>query len=124
MKIDDFMRHMSKEDIAEASNISRKILFTYLLTKKRDEEENKILLSCILSYIFVFVMIIIFILLFVQLSRETIIDEEIIKSFVIKCLVLLVFTILFDLLVVGKKWYRYCSDVSDKIRKETNGRLR
>ena len=124
MKLNHYTRHLTKDEERQLANASRKALFIYLLCKDRDREENKILLSCILSYIFVFVMILILILQVVQLSKATLIDEKMINSFVIKCILLFVFTVLFDLLVVGKKWYEYCNTVSEHVRKEIDNRIR
>ena len=124
MKLDYLTRGLSKEELSELRTATRKAYFVYLLTKKRDKEENKILLSCILSYIFVFVMLVVLILLVVDLSKDKMITEDMIKSFVFKCIGLLIFTILFDLLVVGRRWYNYCNMMTEYIRKEADDTLR
>ena len=90
MKLDQFTRHLTKEQEKELGYATRKALFIYLLTKKRDAEENKALISCILSYLFITVMILLIVYNVFLLSKESIIDESMIKGFAIKAVGILV----------------------------------
>ena len=124
MRLDDFTRHLTKEEERKLAQASSRAIFFYLLTKKRDEEENKILLSAIFSYLLIALMIIIIIIGVISLSKENIIDDQMIKSFVIKAIIFIVITVILDLFFVGKKWYRYLETIKKEIRKEINDRLR
>ena len=124
MKLDDFTRHLTQEEERELEHASRKALFIYLLTKKRNEEENKALISSILSYALITVMILIIIFNVVVLSRENLIDDKMIKSFAIKNVIIIVATVLLDLFVVGKRWYAYVNTIRKKVRKQIDDELR
>ena len=124
MNIDDFTRYLTKEEERKLEEASRKTIFLYLLTKKRDKEENKILLSCILSYLLITTMIIIILISVISLSKENIIDEKMIKSFAIKTLIVFIITVILDLFFVGKKWYAYTNEIRNLVRKEINDRLK
>ena len=124
MKLDQFTRHLTKEQEKELGYATRKALFIYLLTKKRDEEENKALISCILSYLFITVMILLIVYNVFLLSKESIIDESMIKGFAIKAVGILVFTVIMDLFFIGKKWYDYTNKIRNKVRKQIDDELR
>ena len=124
MRIDDFTRFLTKEDEERLSKASQKAIAIYLLTKKRDKEENRVLLSCIASYLLIAFMVIAIVISFIALSKNSIIDESMIKSFVIKTLIFIVFIIILDIFVVGKRWYAYLKMTKDNIRKEINNKLK
>ena len=60
----------------------------------------------------------------VSLSKENIIDEKMIQSFVIKSIIIIVITVILDLFFVGKKWYTYVNAIRNAVRKEINDKLR
>lgn len=124
MKLDDLTRHLTREEERELGYKTRKALFIYLLTKKRNAEENKALISCIFSYAFLAIMVIIGIIMFVLLSKESVIDENMMKSFALKIVLLLVITTVLDLFFVGKKWYTYVNTVREEVKKQIDDNLR
>lgn len=124
MRLDDFTRHLTKEEEQKISQATSKAVAVYLLTKKRNEEEDQALISCVASYILLFFMIIAIIIGIVLLSRNTIIDEAMIKSFAIKATIFIAVVVILDLFVVGKKWYAYLNKTKENIRNEINNKLR
>ena len=69
-------------------------------------------------------MIIIILISVISLSKENIIDENMIKSFAIKTLIIFIVTVILDLFFVGKKWYAYTNKIRNLVRKEINDRLK
>ena len=62
--------------------------------------------------------------MFVLLSKESVIDENMMKSFALKIVLLLVITTVLDLFFVGKKWYTYVNTVREEVKKQIDDNLR